>query len=333
MLVYNSLLSRTFSLMFLRAAITLFALFLASCGGSSQAPSITPPPAPPPSPQNLQDMTGVQNLKAKATTFATRNNDVNMFVGQNIQTDATIVFNNNTNELRLVLSQQLTNNETYSVDVTVDRDTDLQSVVNGYMTLGKEISPTYGVVIKVVDPTSTIPTIGQLKYVSGGFWLIANPSPFDNDAEVGAIVGGFETANANMPTTGNATYNIQGSGIYAGRGVVGEINPTGTMDVAFSAGEMTGRFQELRLFELLGTAYLGTVPGFTMTGSISNGLSDFSGAISRSATGSVPSMTGNFSGSFYGPSAEEIGAVFQLGTGGISQVNDVVITGSFVGKK
>lgn len=136
----------------------------------------------------------------------------------------------------------------------------------------------------------------------------------------GVFVAGYETRTGAMPTTGTATYSgaAQGSVYYPADPNSG-VSPSGSEEVGLTGGlaSFTANF---------GTrTVVGTVTGLTANGAPWNNFSfnsqitanAFSGNTSvSSAPGGAASLasggTGTVEGKFFGPSAQEAGAVWTL---------------------
>ena len=180
---------------------------------------------------------------------------------------------------------------------------------------------------RILNPGAGNPAI-QLTYVSfvditqtaqNSFTGLTYPVDF-------FLVFGSATPAASMPITGSASY----SGLVFGRGsypslTAGDVSigGTGSMTVDFGAASVNSTLN------LTATPVSGgssqSMGSFAFTGSIYSGSSSFSAG----------NGSGGMTGSFYGPSANEVGASFLLQptSATASTTGPFNIAGVFVGKK
>jgi hypothetical protein len=168
----------------------------------------------------------------------------------------------------------------------------------------------------------------DLLWLAYGMWSVSGG---ESAASYGAnFVTGTETPDANMPTTGTAEFNgfVQGSAtLRDGPNLrVASLKGDATLVADFANGTITGSAPTIIAIPL------GQIPfpqgpltpgpaqewnSLLFTGSFAQGLNSFSGETSvGSAPGNSYSLTGDaeghFSGMFYGPSADAVGAVWNL---------------------
>jgi C-lobe and N-lobe beta barrels of Tf-binding protein B len=174
---------------------------------------------------------------------------------------------------------------------------------------------------------STISTItidlvaANLNYAAFGYWVVDTLSPALT-AHTGMFATGFQTPATAMPTTGSATYSGTGNvtGMVATIGTGGpsaaRLIGDATLTANFLAGTVTGGFTNMTATDVTTNA---SAPwnNVSVNASIVAGTSHFSGATAAASapagTFSVTgSATGHINGGFYGPQAQELGAVWSL---------------------
>jgi hypothetical protein len=181
----------------------------------------------------------------------------------------------------------------------------------------------------VFDESSNFGSMAGLSYVSFGVWLQSG-GPFSRFGSMTAFAFGYETPSNAMPTSGKADY--KGVGRVAGRAFVpteGQIRQTFlTGDAQLTADFATGKIDGvLNLKEDTGLDYFPPWLDVSVTANIASGSNRFSGT--TGVTGSPAqsalknSATGFIDGAFYGPDAENLGAVWTLGDGSGSAIGSV----------
>ena len=201
-----------------------------------------------------------------------------------------------------------------------------------------------------VDTTFTSPTLlkgtaiistgglqlaaSNMNYAALGIWEVDTGSTgftsTDGVAHVGAFMTGYETPAAALPAAGTANYsgtnNVSGLLYffpYYGGVTRGVVKGDASFSVNFASGALTGGFTNM-VVTGLGVGG-GSYPwnNISVSASITAGASHFSGttaaspltAVSFPAQAVSGSATGHIDGSFYGPHAEELGAVWSLTDG------------------
>jgi hypothetical protein len=171
----------------------------------------------------------------------------------------------------------------------------------------------------VAQGAGDAPTYG-LSYVVLGEWstYASATTPLQNAT---AFAFGYETTSAAMPNTGTAVFSGTATAqIY--KPVDAEIHSnyaTGNaaLSVDFGSGKLTGAFTNMRY---------GTQPwnDVSVNGNIAAGTNKFSGSTAVTSAPGTPfslsgSATGRIDGGFYGPKAENLGAIWSLsdGTGSV----------------
>jgi hypothetical protein len=148
-----------------------------------------------------------------------------------------------------------------------------------------------------------------------------------------AVAFGFPTAAKDMPSTGVATYNGRMDGSFsdtlapnqAANGAVSLIADFQTTDISVNFTGVTVGGQAFR--DLSGT---GSITNNTFVDTNNKLIGGFTGVLATDPIqpGQIgPDMNGSLQGNFYGPSANEIGGVFEMDGGG------AVMNGAFVGSQ
>ncbi|MGH6956896.1 MAG: transferrin-binding protein-like solute binding protein [Caulobacteraceae bacterium] len=155
-------------------------------------------------------------------------------------------------------------------------------------------------------------TPGMLNYVALRQWTLKD----SNDSATlgtGFALIGYQTPTSSMPTTGSATYsgvgNVTGSDFWPA-GAILSLTGDGSLTANFATGAVSGSMTGIKVAQ-------NPWNNVTITGSISGDT--FSGATSSGPTGGtgyeMNNGTGSISGGFYGPNANEVGAVWTLSDG------------------
>jgi len=171
------------------------------------------------------------------------------------------------------------------------------------------------------------PTYGYSYVVMGAWSQRANqPANTGTLQSSSAFVFGYETPAPSIPTTGTATFSgTAGAAIYKPSGTnLQETYAEGSASLSanFASSGITGSFTKM----LVGTQPWNDV---SVTASIVPGTNRFNGtAAATSAPGTTWSLsgsaTGNINGAFYGPAAQNLGAVWSLSDGTGSALGTVV---------
>ncbi len=165
-----------------------------------------------------------------------------------------------------------------------------------------------------------------LSYVVLGTWSSSySPCAPCLNGKAMAFAFGYETPATSMPTTGQASFNGQVRGtVFAPNGDAipeGGLIGDATFSADFASGRVTGAFTNMRS--------LTPWNDVSVNASIASGTNKFSGA---TAVTSAPqgmfslksSATGSINGAFYGPTAQNLGAVWTLSDGTKSALGGVV---------
>ncbi|MEO8455958.1 MAG: transferrin-binding protein-like solute binding protein [Sphingomicrobium sp.] len=168
------------------------------------------------------------------------------------------------------------------------------------------------------------PATSNLSWMTYGSWAAYGT---DKDS-LAPFVTGFATPIASVPTTGSATYRgaVQGSAWRPQAGApfgVGSASLRGdaTLQANFGTASVTGSLTNM-------TADGSPWNSVSLLGSISGGQNYFSGtSAASSAPGGAASLggsaTGTFAGLFFGPNAQELGAVWTLFDGTAAAVGTI----------
>jgi hypothetical protein len=175
-------------------------------------------------------------------------------------------------------------------------------------------------------------TSSNVNYAALGLWEVDTTSntaggTTDGTIHVGAFTTGYETPVGGMPKSGTAIYsgvqNVAGlvttnlsSGGIGRAALLGD----GAFSANFSTGAITGGFTNMMVTS--GTGVTAPTPwnNVSVTSSLISGTSHFSGSTAAASTPGTPyavsgSATGRIDGGFYGPTANELGAVWSLSDG------------------
>ena len=163
--------------------------------------------------------------------------------------------------------------------------------------------------------------IQALDYVAFGSWQWGLAEPGD----VGHFVFGYETPPASMPVSGTAVF----SGVWEGELFTPKAGqPVQARDVggnaAFSVDFLSGKISGTLTSVTSGGSYGGELQPWndvSVSAAISAGSNRFSGT---TAAPSSPSAAGTIAGAFYGPAAQQLGAVWTLGDGTSSAIGTVI---------
>jgi hypothetical protein len=216
---------------------------------------------------------------------------------------ATLSYDKSSNRYLLTLNDE----DVGVVNATATREDHL---VNGFHTFGTPISGGRNLQTDVVE----------LTYTSYGYWLIERfPQVGSYEwTNGGAFLGGFVTPPGSIPSTGNATYTGNVTGLYDEAFLGGDVallsgNVSVTID--FSARSVSGQMTNLQLgsdsvrhsamndiaFNAAFNPAQNLFNGTTHVTTVPNGSSAF-----------TADATGVIQGRVFGPTADEVGAVWTL---------------------
>ena len=150
------------------------------------------------------------------------------------------------------------------------------------------------------------------------------------------FIFGYETPASAMPTSGQASYNGQVEGtVFAS--VAGHIMQTillygsAGLSVNFSSDAITGAFTQMKLAVVSSDGRPASPYPWndvSVNASIATGTNKFSGTTAVTSAPQNPfslqgSATGTISGGFYGPTAQNLGAIWTLSDGTASAIGGV----------
>lgn len=143
------------------------------------------------------------------------------------------------------------------------------------------------------------------KYVAGAYWqrtIQVNSSTVDGSIDAAAY--GVATPTAAVPRTGQASFGVDLIGARSINSGLAPISGAGTMLVDFARGTVTtvGRVTNGGVQNGMGNN------SFSANGTLSSSSNSFTGVFSLEDFGR---FTGTMEGRFYGPAAEEVGAVIK----------------------
>jgi len=160
-----------------------------------------------------------------------------------------------------------------------------------------------------------------LSYVALGNWSDRGLS--NGPVHVWSYAFGYETAASAMPRTGTASYsgigNVRGGVVGADGGFWADLRGDAGFTADFATGKIQGTLTNLKANvadELLDSPW----NDVSITANIAAGTNRFSGTTSTGAPPSAPytlqgSAAGLINGAFFGPAAENLGAVWTLSDG------------------
>jgi hypothetical protein len=163
-----------------------------------------------------------------------------------------------------------------------------------------------------------------LSWTTYGFWDVHASNNYTN----AAFVTGYSTPATSVPVNGTATYRgtVIGEAFHPAVGGIDgvafdQLSGDVTLQASFGSGRVTGDLTNMITTGFEGdtapwnsVSLLGTISGAQFNGtSAATSAPGNSGSLSSSATGT-------FSGMFFGPSAQELGAVWTLHDGTSSAV-------------
>lgn len=299
------------------AIMSALAFQLVSCGGGgggvSSAPN--PPPAPPPENTSLNPITVSQSFANDgAKGSATYSSDGSAGVAGKATTAALTVHYDAPSKTYTITDGA--RSQSFSAN-----DISLSSTP---LTIYKKDSSAVTDTLSLTKPGTSGAFAYQ--YVGAGVWqnTIINASNITGTVDV--FTYGVKTSDAQLPRTGGAGYAVDINGIIA-PGLAGYDTPpisiagSGTLSVNFINGYLTsqGTFSQVYADGI----DLNSPGSFFATGAMTGGstssnpnytnpLPNYSNGIAGSIriNGALRTLTGSFSGKFYGPSANEVGLTF-----------------------
>ena len=171
-----------------------------------------------------------------------------------------------------------------------------------------------------VDPTADVNS-ATLSYLVYGYWSLSNTSGQVTNSS--PFVIGFETPGSAMPTSGSATYKgfVSGAVVLPDGYVTktASLYGTATVTANFASGALTGGSSDIVATPGDGSA-TEAWNSLSFNGNIASGMNSFTGTTtSADAPGHTYSLSGTangyLAGKFYGTTAQELGAIWNLSDG------------------
>jgi hypothetical protein len=241
---------------------------------------------------------------------------------------------------------------TTSAGATITFDGSKYLVTLNNSALGISNVPTTTLGPETWDPTNSLPRFylwgttsvytqaADLTYTRYGYWNLPSNSNFFNSIAGGAWLGGLVTPSSAIPTSGSAeyrgaTFGLFGTGeVLAGScqcqfmtHIVGVVRLTAN----FSSGAISGSITNVMFGE---DAFDATSFAIGFDASLNRATNLFTGATRVTSPSSVLTLrdfpstaTGDITGRFFGPAAQEAGGVWTLSDGSQRMI------GSFGAKK
>jgi hypothetical protein len=177
-----------------------------------------------------------------------------------------------------------------------------------------------------------------MSYAALGVWEVDTQNPqitpgvTEGNIHLGTFMTGFETPASGMPTSGAAFYsgtkNVAGVVITDSAGKLDRAALLGdaTLAANFGTGVITGSFANMTATN--SAAVQSPWNNVSVSASIAAGTSRFSGSTAATSTPAGAfavsgSATGRIDGGFYGPTANELGAVWSIKDAGTVAVGVV----------
>lgn len=165
------------------------------------------------------------------------------------------------------------------------------------------------------------------RYVGLGYWQRYSVTGDRQNDRFATFVYGLDTPAAASPRTGQAHFAIDVFGVAAVPGFEPSVlQGDGTFDVDFLAGVFRTRSYLTETGLLTGAGVVGGGIELNGAGLLSSTDASFSGNVTLGTRNA--NLTGDLSGRFYGPVAEELGASFSAGN-----ADGATIVGSFTGQR
>lgn len=288
---------------FAGASALVLALALSACGGGSgvaSTPTPTPTPTPPPVGAN-SELTGTLNSETFETdavhgqTSYPKNGSLGL--ASSNSTDVSFVYDASSGTYRVGQGGR-------TAQFSASQRDAQQS--NAQITVYKRTSGNTTETLTLTKPGLS----GRLtyRYVGAGFWQSTTNGASSVSGTLDAFTYGAATPSPNIPRTGAATYDIDLLGTIAFDDQPISLSGTGTMFVKF--GENSFSLNGMANAVLLNTGQSNGESFFNGQGTLSASSNGFSGEIDLGR--GLPTSS-SLEGKFYGPDADEVGAVWRIG--------------------
>ena len=182
-------------------------------------------------------------------------------------------------------------------------------------------------------------TLHSVSYLSFGVWGFSNiagegRTQVQSGAPLIEYLFGYETPPPAIPATGQASFAGRANGwVFApvnGRVTEASFGGEANFSADFASGKLTGAFTGIKHSQALGPVLGAPWNDVSVSASIAAGSNRFTGstAVTSAPVSSSPyilsgSATGHIDGAFFGPSAQQIGAVWTLSDGTAAAIGTV----------
>lgn len=157
------------------------------------------------------------------------------------------------------------------------------------------------------------------QYVGGGFWQRTTTNSSSTSGNFDAFAYGVKTPDSALPRTGSGVYSVDLLGVRAYADMPVAISGSGTISADFAGGNLVLRGTGRETNPVTGA--VSSIPAnWGGTARIASAGNSFSGTDFAYDT----SRNGTVNGRFYGPSAQEVGAAFQVSANGLSTVGVLI---------
>ncbi|HEX5279983.1 MAG TPA: transferrin-binding protein-like solute binding protein [Micropepsaceae bacterium] len=169
--------------------------------------------------------------------------------------------------------------------------------------------------------------IEALSYVAMGNWETSPQWSYIGPSQsIGAFVFGYETPVTSMPASGQAMFTGEANAAVFQPAQIVYVSGRAALSVDFSSGKISGAF----------TGMAGSSVGYSepwndvsISAAIASGTNRFNGvtAVTSSPNGFATlklSATGSINGAFYGPAAQQLGAIWTVTDGTTSVIGGVI---------
>jgi C-lobe and N-lobe beta barrels of Tf-binding protein B len=156
-------------------------------------------------------------------------------------------------------------------------------------------------------------SINPFTYALPGLWVFST----DSFATFSSFTTGYQTPGAAMPLLGTATYRGDAFGLLFKQEMVASVAGDATLTVNFGTNTIIGSFVNMVAFDDTSAGWFNDI---AISAQLLRTGSDFGGTTSAASSGSgrfglQTTATGTVKGNFYGPNAQEVGAVWTLSDG------------------
>jgi len=292
---------------FLAGSATMLGLLLSGCGGGGGGGVAS---MPPPTYTKLADLTGNQTFQSAGIHFVYGNNQVSGESIHKFGAGVTIAYNPTSDSYTLTAPDGAT--DTFSSSTSV-------------FPVGYTPPANATVLFNNTGSHLTIPTLSSnslnLSYLSLDYWTHIQAGT----QSIYYMVSGVPTLARDMPRSGTASYRTGIAGSVFQGALPTYIVTTGSSS-AFSADFGAGTVSTtIHLVAAQPNASATDFGSYSGNGSIASGGPGFSGQLAP-ASGTALSAYGEYSGTFFGPQAQEMGYGWYVKGGGISAQGVVIGT-------